>query len=82
MELGLFVREKRIEQNLTQQELAERAGVGLNFVYQLEKNKPTVQLNCARQVLVALGYDLNFQPQSNAAHIRKEFPVVRPQLPW
>lgn len=49
---------KRRELNLSQTELAERAGVGLNFVYQLEKNKPTVQLNCARQVLQALGFDI------------------------
>jgi y4mF family transcriptional regulator len=58
MDIGSFVRMKRREMNLSQTELAERAGVGLNFVYQLEKNKPTVQLNCARQVLQALGFDI------------------------
>lgn len=61
MDLGSFVRMKRREQNLSQTELAEKAGVGLNFVYQLEKNKPTVQLNCARQVLNALGFDIGIE---------------------
>src|SRR3954465_6847089 len=62
MNLGSFIREKRRAMNLTPGQLAERAGVGLNFVYQLEKNKPTVQLDCTRQVLQALGYDLSVAP--------------------
>lgn len=61
MDIGTFVRQKRREKNLSQTQLAELASVGLNFVYQLEKNKTTVQLNCARQVLQALGYDLTFK---------------------
>ncbi len=58
MSIGEFVRKKRREANLSQSELAEKAGVGLNFVYQLEKNKETVQLNCALSVLHALGFEL------------------------
>jgi len=56
MDIGSFVRCERKRRGLTQQELADLSGVGLNFVYQLEKNKATVQLNCANQVLRALGY--------------------------
>ena len=58
MEIGASVREKRRALRLTQQQLADKAGVGLNFVYQLEKNKPTVQLDCTKQVLEALGLRL------------------------
>ncbi len=58
MTIGEFVRQKRREANLSQSQLAERAGVGLNFVYQLENNKETVQLNCTLSVLHALGFDL------------------------
>ena len=64
MDIGSFVREKRRARNLSQTQLAELAGVGLNFVYQLEKNKPTVQLDCARQVLKALGYAFTVEPCS------------------
>ena len=53
-----FVRQERIRRNLTQQQLADLADVGLNFVYQLEKNKQTVQLDKANQVLAALGYEV------------------------
>lgn len=56
MEIGKFVREERRRRGLTQQQLADQAGVGLNFVYQLEKNKQTVQLDTTNQVLRALGY--------------------------
>lgn len=90
MDIGSFVRMKRRELNLSQTELAERAGVGLNFVYQLEKNKPTVQLNCARQVLQALGYDIGVQqagaslanpagPSRQGAHTADPKPF---SLPW
>ncbi len=58
MDIGSFVRKIRRESGLSQTQLAEKAGVGLNFVYQMEKNKPTVQLDCARQVLNALGFEI------------------------
>lgn len=84
MDLGLFVRERRKAMGLTQQQLADTAGVGLNFVYQLEKNKPSVQLDCTRQVLEALGYDISVTPRAGAT--ASLFPVVRsaagPELPW
>ena len=72
VEIGAFVRSERKRLGWTQQELANRAGVGLNFVYQLEKNKPTVQLNSVNQVLLALGFRVgvmrDFRPwQQNAA---------------
>ena len=54
--IGTFVRQERKRRGLTQQELASMSGVGLNFVYQLEKNKQTVQLETTNHVLNALGY--------------------------
>ncbi len=59
MEVGDFVRGERKRQGLTQQQLATKSGVGLNFVYQLEKNKPSVQLDSLNQVLRALGYSVS-----------------------
>jgi len=56
MDLGSFVKQERVRRGLTQQQLADQADVGLNFVYQLEKNKPTVQLDKTNQVLKTLGY--------------------------
>lgn len=82
MDLGSFVRERRRVMHWTQQQLADRAGVGLNFVYQLEKNKQTVQLDCARQVLLALGHDFKIAP---AAESDLWDPLEKPsdrRLPW
>ena len=43
MELNEFVKEKRIAVRLTQPELAEKAGVGLRFVRELEQGKEAPQ---------------------------------------
>jgi y4mF family transcriptional regulator len=79
MELGDFVRGERKRQGLTQQQLASKSGVGLNFVYQLEKNKPSVQLDSLNQVLRALGYSVSvkrdFRPWETPANPPPEEPV-------
>ena len=53
-----FVKEKRKKIGLTQEELAERAGVGLRFVRDLEQGKRTLQLNKVNQVLNLFGHEL------------------------
>ena len=54
----LFIKEKRKQLKLTQPELAERAGVGLRFVRELEQGKQTVQLDKVNQVLALFGSEL------------------------
>ena len=58
MTIPEFVKEKRASAMLTQPELAEKAGVGLRFVRELEQGKSTVQLNKVNQVLQLFGYEL------------------------
>lgn len=58
MDIGYFVRSERKRSKMTQSDLAEKAGVGLNFVYQLEKNKKTIQMDRANQVLNVFGFKL------------------------
>ena len=55
-ELGAFVKKKRKQAKLTQPELAERAGVGLRFIRELEGNKPTVRLDRVNLVLKLFGH--------------------------
>lgn len=50
-----FIKEKRKQLNLTQPELAERAGVGLRFVRELENGKQSVRLDKVNQVLALFG---------------------------
>jgi y4mF family transcriptional regulator len=58
MALSDFVKEKRSAAKLTQPELAEKAGVGLRFVRELEQDKPTLRIDKVNQVLQLFGYEL------------------------
>jgi len=59
MELSVFLKEKRKQTNLTQQELAEKAGVGLRFVRELEQGKTTLRIDKVNQVLRLFGHELS-----------------------
>ncbi len=62
MSLADFVREKRRSVKLTQPELAEKAGVGLRFVRELEQGKETLRLDKVNQVLQLFGYAVGAVP--------------------
>jgi y4mF family transcriptional regulator len=66
MELARFVKEKRKMVNLTQPELAEKAGVGLRFVRELEQGKQSLRLDKVNQVLRLFDYEVG------AVHVKKE----------
>ena len=57
MTLSDFVKEKRSAVRLTQPELAEKAGVGLRFIRDLEQGKETLRLDKVNQVLKLFGYE-------------------------
>ena len=62
MQLNKFVKEKRKSVNLTQPELAEKAGVGLRFVRELEQGKETLRMDKVNQVLKLFGYQVGAIP--------------------
>lgn len=55
MQIGASIQQMRKEIRLTQLELANRAGVGLRFLRELEQGKTTVRLDKVNQVLEFLG---------------------------
>lgn len=57
-EFGKIVRMSRKKVNLTQAKLAAAAGIGERFVRELEKGKPSCQLDKALRVAVLLGIKL------------------------
>ena len=59
--IGRVVRFHRKVAQLTQQELADLAGVGTVFVREVEKGKQTVRLSTLLRVLEALGIGLEWQ---------------------
>lgn len=62
MQLSAFVKERRNTANLTQPELAEKAGVGLRFVRELEQGKESLRLDKVNQVLQLFGYQVGAVP--------------------
>ncbi|RPD38580.1 helix-turn-helix domain-containing protein [Chitinophaga barathri] len=56
--LEAFVKLKRKETSLTQQEFAEKAGVALTVVQKIEQGKNNLQLKKVNQVLKMFGHTL------------------------
>jgi y4mF family transcriptional regulator len=57
-ELAWTVRERRRELGYTQAKLAGRVGVGLRFLRELERGKPTLRMDRVEQVLGFFGLKL------------------------
>jgi y4mF family transcriptional regulator len=64
--IAAFIKERRKQLKLTQPELAQRAGVGLRFVRELEQGKQTVQLDKVNQVLALFGSELGVIPTTES----------------
>ncbi len=56
--IGQFVKNKRKELGLTQEQFAQRVGVGLRFCRDVEQGKPTLRMDKLNQLLNYLGYEL------------------------
>lgn len=62
-QLSQTVKDLRKEYGLTQEELAMKSGVGLNFVRQLEQGKPTLRMDKVNQLLDLFNYTLVAAPR-------------------
>lgn len=60
--LNQFVRLKRKELGLSREEFAQKAGVGLRFLRELEQGKETLKMDKINQVLNLLGMQLGPVP--------------------
>lgn len=56
--LSEFVKQRRKEVNLTQEEFADRAGVALTVVRKIEQGKSNLNLDKVNQVLAMFGHEL------------------------
>ena len=57
-QLSLTVKQLRKEYGLTQEDLAMKSGVGLNFVRNLEQGKHTLRMDKVNQLLDLFNYEL------------------------
>ena len=58
-ELGILVRQRRKKAGLTLKDAAGMAGVGIRFLSELERGKPTLQIGMAIQVIQLFGLELH-----------------------
>lgn len=64
IDVGQVIRSTRKAQGLRQDELAGLAGVGVRFLVEVERGKPTVQLGLVLSLLAVLGCDIEIRPPS------------------
>ncbi len=62
--LSSSVKSMRRQYHLTQVELAEKSGVGLRFIRELEQGKPTLRLDKVNQILNLFGYEVGAVPMT------------------
>ena len=62
MTLRIFIKQQRRLAGLTQIQLAEKAGVGLRFIREMERGKETLRLDTVNQVLSLFGYEVGAVP--------------------
>ncbi|WP_252793648.1 type II toxin-antitoxin system Y4mF family antitoxin [Mucilaginibacter flavidus] len=56
--LSEYLKKKRKSLNLTQEDLASKAGVGLRVVREMEQGKRTLRMDKVNQVLMLFGAEL------------------------
>lgn len=61
--LSTYLKAMRKHYHLTQIELAEKSGVGLRFLRELEQGKPTLKLDKVNQVLDLFGMECGPVPK-------------------
>lgn len=67
-ELGRLVRQMRTEQGLLQIDLAGLAGTGNRFIVDLERGKPTLQLQKVLDVLDLMGLEVVVRRKGGGHH--------------
>jgi y4mF family transcriptional regulator len=65
MDLSSFVKTRRKQLNLTQEEFADRAGVALTVIRKIEQGKENLSLLKVNQVLYMFGHQLVPQKMGN-----------------
>ena len=66
MNLSEFLKQRRKENNLTQEDLAAKAGVGLRLVREIEQGKTTMRMDKVNQILDLFGAQLKVTPKTKS----------------
>lgn len=63
-ELGTLIHSTRKSQKITQEKLATYSGVGIRFIKELERGKPTCEIQKVINVMLMLGLTVNIDSKS------------------
>lgn len=63
MHLSQYLKQKRKEYNLTQEDLSAKAGVGLRLIREIEQGKTSMRMDKVNQILALFGAELNVSPK-------------------
>ena len=66
MELIEIIKNRRVDLNVNQEELAQLSGVGLRTIKQFESGKGNPTVSTINQLAAALGLELTFQIKTNS----------------
>ncbi len=64
-ELSQFIRQQRKSIGLSQVELAGASGLGVRFIGDLERGKPTCEIGKTLQALAMLGIEVQLNPRES-----------------
>ncbi|WP_036961946.1 helix-turn-helix transcriptional regulator [Pseudoclavibacter soli] len=67
---GTRIRAERRALGLTQQDLADLAGVSVRSVHEVEHDKPTLRLDVLTPVVTVLGLELSLTPRTQTPHVQ------------
>ena len=65
IQIGQLVRQRRKEAGMTLKDAAALANVGVRFLSELERGKPTLQLGLAIRVLQLFGLELHVEKRGD-----------------
>lgn len=66
---SIFVKKMRKQYGLTQEQLAEKSGVGLRFLRELEGGKPTLRMDKVNSVLAMFDAELGVVKRDNTVEL-------------
>jgi len=76
-DLGLFIRDSRKKLHLSQQDLADRVGVGRHWIVGIERGKPGAGVGLVLRTLHALGLEFSIEA---GAGPHTASPIRRPEI--
>lgn len=74
-EIGLAIRQRRRELGLSQQALADRVGVGRQWIVEIEQGKPRAEIGLLLRALDALNLQVSVTSEKSSREVAAKRPL-------